>query len=51
MGDTKVHASHGVSLLVSPEDFVSVIGTSGSGKSTLMKIQVLLDAALREKAS
>ena len=45
LGGETVRALDGVTLTVSGEDFVAVIGTSGSGKSTLMNILGCLDQA------
>lgn len=43
VGDQKVHALDGISLVIEPGEYVSIMGPSGSGKSTLLNLLGLLD--------
>jgi len=43
VGDSEVHALHGVDLAISSGDYLAVVGPSGSGKSTLLNILGCLD--------
>jgi putative ABC transport system ATP-binding protein len=43
MGETEIHALHGVDLDLFPGEFVVLLGPSGSGKSTLLNILGGLD--------
>ena len=43
MGETRVHALRGVSLMISRGEFVAIMGASGSGKSTFMNMLGCLD--------
>ena len=38
VGDSHIHALDGVSLTVSPGEFVCISGRSGSGKSTMLNM-------------
>src|SRR5215831_7257582 len=43
LGDNRVHALRGVSMVIGRGEFVAVMGASGSGKSTFMNILGCLD--------
>ena len=43
VGDSQVHALHGVDLNIGKGDYLAVVGPSGSGKSTLLNILGCLD--------
>jgi len=43
VGDSEVHALHGVDLTISRGNYLAVVGPSGSGKSTLLNILGCLD--------
>jgi putative ABC transport system ATP-binding protein len=43
MGSTEVHALQGVSINISRNEYVAIMGPSGSGKSTLMNLIGCLD--------
>src|SRR5438046_5480649 len=43
LGETRVHALRGVSIVIGQGEFVAIMGASGSGKSTFMNILGCLD--------
>ncbi|HZQ68808.1 MAG TPA: ABC transporter ATP-binding protein [Terriglobales bacterium] len=43
LGETRVHALRGVSVVIGKGEFVAIMGASGSGKSTFMNILGCLD--------
>jgi putative ABC transport system ATP-binding protein len=43
VGDSEVHALHGVDLEIAKGDYLAVMGPSGSGKSTLLNVLGCLD--------
>jgi len=47
VGDSEVHALHGVDLTIERGDYLAVVGPSGSGKSTLLNILGCLDRPTR----
>ncbi|MFO7781698.1 MAG: ABC transporter ATP-binding protein [Spirochaetia bacterium] len=47
LGKTEIHALKGVSFMVSPGDFLSIVGPSGCGKTTLLNIIGAIDQPTR----
>src|SRR5437016_13827372 len=43
LGETRVHALRGVSIVIGQGEFVAIVGASGSGKSTFMNMLGCLD--------
>src|SRR2546421_5817782 len=43
LGETRVHALRGVSIVIGQGEFVAIMGASGSGKSTFMNMLGCLD--------
>src|SRR2546429_3737138 len=43
LGETRVHALRGVSIVIRQGEFVAIMGASGSGKSTFMNMLGCLD--------
>src|SRR6266566_2512091 len=43
LGETRVHALRGVSIVIGQGEFVAIMGASGSGKSTFMNLLGCLD--------
>ena len=43
LGETRVHALRGISVLIERGEFAAIMGASGSGKSTFMNIVGCLD--------